>query len=55
VLDRAALPGAEGGVLTPVTGIGDALVRRLRAAGVEIRVRATNRDRTVTPMCVCCW
>jgi short subunit dehydrogenase-like uncharacterized protein len=41
-LDRAALPGAEGGVLTPVTGIGDALVRRLRAAGVEIRVRATS-------------
>ncbi len=38
-LDRDALPPAEGGVLTPATGIGDALVRRLRAAGVEITAR----------------
>ena len=35
-LDRDALPPSEGGVLTPATGIGDALVARLRAAGVEI-------------------
>jgi short subunit dehydrogenase-like uncharacterized protein len=41
-LDREALPalpgapGGGGGVLTPATGIGDALVDRLRAAGVEI-------------------
>jgi short subunit dehydrogenase-like uncharacterized protein len=41
-LDHTALPASEGGVLTPATGIGDALVRRLRAAGVEIRVRATS-------------
>lgn len=37
VLDRDALPDAAG-VLTPATGIGLALVDRLRAAGVEIRV-----------------
>src|SRR6266511_206796 len=42
VLDHTALPASEGGVLTPATGIGDALVRRLRAAGVEIHVRATS-------------
>ncbi|AEV81581.1 enoyl reductase [Actinoplanes sp. SE50] len=35
-LDRDALPESEGGVLTPATGIGDALVARLRAAGMEI-------------------
>jgi short subunit dehydrogenase-like uncharacterized protein len=34
--DRDALPPSEGGVLTPATAIGDALVARLRAAGVEI-------------------
>jgi short subunit dehydrogenase-like uncharacterized protein len=39
-LDRAGLPASDGGVLTPATGIGDALVRRLRAAGLEITVRA---------------
>jgi short subunit dehydrogenase-like uncharacterized protein len=38
-LDRDALPPSEGGVLTPATGIGDALVDRLRAAGVEITTR----------------
>lgn len=38
-LDRAALPASEGGVLTPATGIGDALVARLRAAGLEISAR----------------
>jgi len=42
VLNHTALPASEGGVLTPATGIGDALVRRLRAAGVEIHVRATS-------------
>jgi short subunit dehydrogenase-like uncharacterized protein len=35
-LDRDALPPSEGGVLTPATAIGDALVTRLRAAGLEI-------------------
>ena len=35
-LDRDALPPSGGGVLTPATGIGDALVARLRAAGIEI-------------------
>ena len=35
-LDRADLPASQGGVLTPATGIGDALVNRLRAAGMEI-------------------
>jgi len=40
VHDRADLPVSPGGVLTPATGIGDALVNRLRAAGLEISVRA---------------
>jgi short subunit dehydrogenase-like uncharacterized protein len=38
-LDRDKLPNVEGGVLTPATGIGDALVDRLRAAGLEITAR----------------
>jgi short subunit dehydrogenase-like uncharacterized protein len=38
-LDRGALPPSPGGVLTPATGIGDALVDRLRNAGFEIKVR----------------
>ena len=37
VHDRDALPPAEGGVLTPATALGDALVTRLRAAGMEIK------------------
>jgi short subunit dehydrogenase-like uncharacterized protein len=39
-VDGAALPGGEarGGVLTPATGLGDALVVRLRRAGVTIDV-----------------
>jgi short subunit dehydrogenase-like uncharacterized protein len=37
--DRDRLPPSEGGVLTPATGIGDALVDRLRAAGIEITAR----------------
>jgi short subunit dehydrogenase-like uncharacterized protein len=36
VFDRDRLPAIGGGVLTPATGIGDALVDRLRAAGLEI-------------------
>jgi short subunit dehydrogenase-like uncharacterized protein len=39
VHDRDALPPAEGGVLTPATALGDALVGRLRAAGIEITVQ----------------
>jgi short subunit dehydrogenase-like uncharacterized protein len=41
-LDRDALPSSPGGVLTPATGIGDALVRRLRAAGMEITARSLS-------------
>ncbi|HEX5204084.1 MAG TPA: saccharopine dehydrogenase NADP-binding domain-containing protein [Actinoplanes sp.] len=37
--DRDALPATEGGVLTPATALGDALVTRLRAAGMEIAAR----------------
>jgi len=40
VHNRAELPEPPGGVLTPATGIGDALVGRLRAAGLEISARA---------------
>jgi len=39
VHDRAALPESPGGVLTPATGLGDALITRLRAAGFEIGAR----------------
>jgi short subunit dehydrogenase-like uncharacterized protein len=38
-LDR---PPTEGGVLTPATGIGDALVNRLRTAGMELTVYAPD-------------
>lgn len=38
-LDRSSLPPSEGGVLTPATGIGNVLVTRLRAAGLEITAR----------------
>ncbi|MEU7908019.1 saccharopine dehydrogenase NADP-binding domain-containing protein [Actinoplanes sp. NPDC049118] len=41
-LDRSALPASPGGVLTPATGIGDALVARLRAAGLEITAGAID-------------
>jgi short subunit dehydrogenase-like uncharacterized protein len=39
-LEGDALPGgrARGGVLTPATGLGDALVKRLRAAGTVIDI-----------------
>jgi short subunit dehydrogenase-like uncharacterized protein len=36
VVDRDALPVSDGGVLTPATALGDALVDRLRAAGMTI-------------------
>jgi short subunit dehydrogenase-like uncharacterized protein len=39
VHDRDALPPIEGGVLTPATALGDPLVARLRAAGMEITAR----------------
>jgi short subunit dehydrogenase-like uncharacterized protein len=43
VLNRDELPGgaAMGGVLTPASAFGDVLVRRLRAAGMQIRVNPT--------------
>ncbi|MCU0805506.1 MAG: saccharopine dehydrogenase NADP-binding domain-containing protein [Burkholderiales bacterium] len=39
-LDERALPGGRkrGGVLTPATGLGDALAARLRRGGVEIEI-----------------
>ncbi|OJF09723.1 short subunit dehydrogenase-like uncharacterized protein [Couchioplanes caeruleus] len=40
--DRDSLPPSGGGVLTPATGIGDALTDRLRAAGVEITTRVLS-------------
>jgi short subunit dehydrogenase-like uncharacterized protein len=42
VLDRELLPPSVGGVLTPATGIGNALVSRLRAAGMELSARRLN-------------
>jgi short subunit dehydrogenase-like uncharacterized protein len=39
VHDRDVLPPSEGGVLTPATALGDALVARLRAAGMEISAK----------------
>jgi short subunit dehydrogenase-like uncharacterized protein len=44
VHDRATLPPSPGGVLTPATGLGDALVARLRTAGMEISARAITRS-----------
>ncbi|HET6534214.1 MAG TPA: saccharopine dehydrogenase NADP-binding domain-containing protein [Actinoplanes sp.] len=41
-LDSDALPPSPGGVLTPATGIGDALVDRLRRAGMEISVQSLS-------------
>ncbi len=40
VIDRGELPGGpkRGGILTPATGLGEVLARRLRAAGVLIAV-----------------
>ena len=42
-LDTDRLPPSPGRVLTPATGIGDALVDRLRAAGMEITVAELSR------------
>jgi short subunit dehydrogenase-like uncharacterized protein len=44
VHDRDALPPSEGGVLTPATALGDALVARLRAAGMEISAKKTGME-----------
>jgi short subunit dehydrogenase-like uncharacterized protein len=43
-VDAERLPGgmARGGVLTPVTGLGDVLVERLRRAGVIIDIPAPS-------------
>ncbi|MDT0308753.1 saccharopine dehydrogenase NADP-binding domain-containing protein [Streptomyces sp. DSM 44917] len=41
-LDRAALPPTPGGVLTPATALGDALVTRLRAAGMTLTTGAAS-------------
>ncbi|WP_203897881.1 saccharopine dehydrogenase family protein [Virgisporangium aliadipatigenens] len=43
-LDRDALPPTPGGVLTPATGIGDAYVTRLRAAGMELSARRLDKS-----------
>lgn len=44
-LDADQLPGgaARGGVLTPVTGLGDTLAERLRRAGVAIEIPVTDQ------------
>jgi short subunit dehydrogenase-like uncharacterized protein len=44
-IEAERLPGglARGGVLTPVTGLGDVLVERLRRAGVIIDIPAADR------------
>ena len=39
VLNRTELPEVEGGVLTPSTALGDALVERLRQAGLTLSAR----------------
>jgi short subunit dehydrogenase-like uncharacterized protein len=39
--DGEALPSSGGGVLTPATALGDALVERLRAAGMQISATRT--------------
>jgi short subunit dehydrogenase-like uncharacterized protein len=39
VHDRESLPPSPGGVLTPATALGDALVERLRMAGMELSAR----------------
>jgi short subunit dehydrogenase-like uncharacterized protein len=43
-LDRADLPDSAG-VLTPATGIGDALVRRLRVAGMDLSAQPPSPPR----------
>jgi short subunit dehydrogenase-like uncharacterized protein len=46
-LNEADLPGfpARGGILTPATALGNALVRRLRSAGITIRVPDAPAER----------
>lgn len=46
-LHESDLPGfpARGGILTPATALGDVLVRRLRSAGITIRVPDTPSGR----------
>ncbi|WP_240969421.1 hypothetical protein [Streptomyces sp. HNM0575] len=39
VWNRDTLPETDGGVLTPATALGDALVERLRATGMMIAAR----------------
>jgi short subunit dehydrogenase-like uncharacterized protein len=46
--DRERLPATPGGVLTPATAIGDALVRRLRDAGMEISAGVTGGAKPAT-------
>ena len=47
--DEAELPGAEGGVLTPATGLGMVYVRRLRESGMRLDVARGGLYRTSTP------
>jgi short subunit dehydrogenase-like uncharacterized protein len=46
-LNETDLPGfpTRGGILTPATALGDVLVRRLRSAGITIRVPDTPAGR----------
>ena len=46
-LQKAQLPGATGGVLTPATCMGDALLDRLRARGFDVSARDFGDDETV--------
>ena len=47
--DEAELPGAEGGVLTPATGLGMVYVQRLRESGMRLDVARGGLYRTSTP------
>jgi short subunit dehydrogenase-like uncharacterized protein len=51
-LDRDKLPPSEGGVLTPATGIGDALVDRLRDAGMLTVGAGDNVVRLLPPLTI---
>jgi short subunit dehydrogenase-like uncharacterized protein len=46
-LQREALPGRAGGVLTPATCMGDTLAARLRARGFELSARDFGADERV--------
>ena len=41
--DKSKLPGAAGGIFTPATGMGNALVKRLHETGITFTV-ATTKD-----------